>query len=75
MILTILVLPATDVPRRLTRAETRLVAYLHDLWDRQGDVLLFSMRRAVLVTGLATGDIQRGLARLARRGAVTLAAA
>jgi hypothetical protein len=73
MILTIHVLPAADAPTaRLTWAETQLVRYLHGLWARQGDVLLFSVRRAATVTGLHRGQIERGLRRLEAQRAVEM---
>jgi hypothetical protein len=60
---------------RLTWAERRLVRYLSELHERQGDVLLFGMARAIRMTGMTRGVIERGLAALAKQQVVEAMAA
>lgn len=59
----------------LTWAQQQLVEYLADLRKRRGDVLLFSMRRAIVRTGLKRSQIERGLAMLVKRQAVAVESA
>jgi len=60
---------------RLTRAQRLLVGYLCGLHERQGDVLLFSVRRAVVVTGMEDADVQDALHGMVAARAIELEAA